>query len=84
MNILILPSEDGQEYVAAVIYPDGWAVEQADWLAKDAFTAVQKKHPTEWSWEDCVPELTANGFICVKWHRGPTWDRQRVPIPEVE
>jgi hypothetical protein len=25
MNTLILPSEDGQEYVLAILYPSGWS-----------------------------------------------------------
>ena len=81
MNILILPSEDGQGYVRAVLYPDGWTKEQANWLAENAFTAVQRRNPSEWSWEDFEPELIACGFICAKWHYGPTWDRQRVNSP---
>lgn len=77
-NILILPSEDGQEYAYAVLYPSNWTPEQADELATDAFTAAQQTDPNEWSWDNIEPELIARGFLCVDWHHGPVWDEQRV------
>ena len=79
MNVLLLPSEDGQEFVRAILYPEDWDVARADDLAIEAFTAAQAAHPEEWSWDEYEPELEARGFIIPRWHHGPTWDCEWQP-----
>ena len=78
MNVLILPSEDGQDYIHAILYPQDWACTKADRLAIEAFTAAQISNLDEWSWNDFEPELTKRGFVIPCWHNGPTWDRCRL------
>lgn len=75
--ILLLPSEDGQDYAHAVLYPASWSRDEADMRAIEAFTAGQAKNPHEWSWDDFEPELIARGFTIPCWTAGPTWDRSR-------
>ena len=77
MDTLILPSEDGQEYVLAILYPFGWTVDQATERAIDAFKEAQRANPDEWGWEDYEPCLKRRGFVIPRWHRGPTWDKIR-------
>ena len=80
-SVLIISSEDGIDYVKVVLYPQSWPSEKADQLAFDALTAAQQPCPEDWDWDNLVPELIARGFVIPHWHRGPNWDKQRVPYP---
>ena len=83
-SIQILSSEDGIDWVHAVLYPASWSKKEATERAVEALTEAQKADPENWDWDDLVPELKAHGFTIADWHRGPNWDKQRVPIPEEE
>jgi hypothetical protein len=83
-SIQILSSEDGIDWVHAVLYPASWSKKEATERAVEALTEAQKADPENWDWDDLVPELKAHGFTITAWHRGPNWDTQRVPIPEEE
>lgn len=79
LNILILPSVDGDNWTYAVLYPATWTPEQADAKAIEAFTAAQVAVGAhEWQWDDYEPELIKRGFTVTGWHHGPTWDETRV------
>lgn len=77
MKLLLLHSEDGQEYIRGILYPADWTEDQATRRAIAAFTKAQRANPDEWSWEDYAPELIARGFTIPDWFHGPTWDRTR-------
>jgi hypothetical protein len=73
-KLMILPSQDGQEYTAALLYPAEWVQADAERLALAIFESVQRADPEEWSWDDYEPALLAAGFIIPPMHFGPVWD----------
>lgn len=73
MNVLILHSVDGHEYVRAILYPDTWTPEHADLQAMRAFRIAQDGNDA-WTWEDYEPVLIQHGFVIPLWHHGPAWD----------
>jgi hypothetical protein len=83
-SIQILSSEDGIDWVNAVLFPASWSKEEATKRAVEALTEAQKADPENWDWEGVELALQARGFTIADWHRGPNWDKQRVPIPEEE
>ncbi len=79
LNILILPSIDGQQYTTVLAYPGNWTQQTADKNAIAAITAAQTKNPEEWCWDDLEVEFESVGFTPINWHRCPQpWDEQVV------
>jgi hypothetical protein len=73
-NVMILPSQDGQDHAYAILYPETWSTDEADAKAEAVFDAVKEADPGEWDWDDCEEPLQAAGFVIPLWHHGPIWD----------
>jgi hypothetical protein len=77
MKVMLLQSVDGQEWAHVVMYPETWTADHAHMQAIEAFNAAQVKHPDEWEWKQCEPELLERGFVIPICGLGPTWDLNR-------
>ena len=74
MNVLYLPSIDGQTYSQILGYPDDWPEDRAIQEFEGVKHDIKTRYPEEWSWEEMEPELLARGFTSPIVCYGPLWD----------
>lgn len=71
-RLIILPSQDGQDYTCAVLAPLGMDVNEACQKLQQIIDEVHRNE--EWTWEDMALAFEKDGFVVPRSTQGPQWD----------